>query len=75
MGCMTGFYLIIKDLSFETVIDVIKEVFQEIACWDKEIPGAKKEECGNYTYMDLEKAKESSQFFIDSNWEHEYHLL
>ena len=36
---------------------------------------AKKEECGNYTYMDLEKAKESSQFFIDSNWEHEYHLL
>lgn len=75
MGCMTGFYLIIKNLSFETVIDVIKEVFQEIACWDKEIPGAKKEECGNYTYMDLEKAKESSQFFIDSNWEHEYHLL
>lgn len=75
MGCMTGFYLIIKDLSFETVIDVIKEVFQEITCWDKEIPGAKKEECGNYTYMDLEKAKESSQFFIDSNWEHEYHLL
>lgn len=75
MGCMTGFYLIIKDLSFETVIDVIKEMFKEIACWDKEIPGAKKEECGNYTYMDLEKAKESSQFFIDSNWEHEYHLL
>lgn len=52
MGCMTGFYLIIKNLSFETVIDVIKEVFQEIVCWDKEIPGAKKEECGNYTYMD-----------------------
>ena len=75
MGCMTGFYLITKDLDFDTVIELVKETFIQIANWDQEIPGAKKEECGNYTYMDLDKAKQSASFFIHSQWEHEYHYL
>ena len=75
MGCMTGFYLITKDLDFEIVKSLVKETFEKIANWDQDIPGAKKEECGNYTYMDLDKAKESASFFIHSSWEHEYHYL
>jgi len=75
MGCLTGFYLITKDLSFETVKQIVKDIFTKIANWNQEIPGAKKEECGNYTYMDLEKAKQASLFFINANWEHEYHFL
>lgn len=76
MGCMTGFYLIVKDdISFDTVKEMVKEVFNKVALWDKEIPGAKMEECGNYTYMDLEKAKASASFFLNSSWEHEYHYL
>lgn len=75
MGCMTGFYLIVKDLPLETVIELVKEIYQEIASWDKDIPGAKEEECGNYRYMDLESAKEAAKFFITSPWQHEYHLL
>lgn len=75
MGCMTGFYLITKDLSLETITQIVKDIYTTISCWDKEIPGAKEEECGNYTYMDLEKAKASSKFFIDSSWEHTYHYL
>lgn len=75
MGCMTGFYLITKDLDFELIIQIVKEIFEQIAHWNQEIPGAKEEECGNYTYMDLIKAKEAAQFFVDSSWEHEYHYL
>lgn len=75
MGCMTGFYLITKDLDFDTVKNIIKETFEQIASWNQDIPGAKIEECGNYTYMNLKKAKASAQFFIDASWEHTYHYL
>ena len=75
MGCMTGFYLIVKDLPLETVIELVKETFERIAFWDDEIPGAKREECGNYTYMNLEKAKEAASYFLNSPWQHVYHLL
>lgn len=75
MGCMTGFYLIVKDLPLETVIELVRDTFEKIASWDEEIPGAKKEECGNYTYMDLEKAKEAATHYLNSPWQHKYHFL
>lgn len=75
MGCMTGFYLITKELSHNQVIELVKEVYTEIANWEGEIPGAKAEECGNYTFMDLEKAKEAAKYFVESDWEREYHFL
>jgi len=75
MGCMTGFYLIAKELSFDEIKSIVRDIFTKISEWNQDIPGARPEECGNYTYMDLEKAKEASKFFIDSKWEHEYHLL
>lgn len=75
MGCMTGFYLITRDLDFETVKAIVREMFNQIVIWNQAIPGAKKEECGNYTYVDLDKAKEASKFFVEAPWEHEYHYL
>ena len=75
MGCMTGFYLITKVLTFDEIKALVREIFTEISLWNTEIPGAKPEECGNYTYMDIKKAKASAKFFIESPWEHEYHLL
>ena len=75
MGCLTGFYLIVKELDFNQVIELVKEVFSKIALWDQEIPGAKIEECGNYSFMDLNKAKEAAQYFINSPWQHQYHYL
>lgn len=71
MGCMTGFYLIVRDLDLEVIKEVVKDVYSQIASWDQEIPEAKEEECGNYTFMDLEAA----DYFVNSKWEHEYHLL
>ncbi|MBQ0064342.1 MAG: S-ribosylhomocysteine lyase [Firmicutes bacterium] len=75
MGCMTGFYLITKELSHNQIIDLVKEVYTQIANWNTEIPGAKPEECGNYSYMDLEKAKAAAKYFVESEWEREYHFL
>lgn len=75
MGCMTGFYLITKDLDFDTVKQIVKDIYTKISLWDQEIPGAKIEECGNYSFMDLNKAEASAKYFIESPWQHEYHLL
>ncbi len=75
IGCMTGFYLLTRGLDFETVKVLVREVYTEISRWNDKIPGAKPEECGDYTYMNLEKAKRAARFFIDNKWEHEYHLL
>ena len=75
MGCMTGFYLIVRDLDLEVIKEVVKDVYSQIASWNQEIPGAKEEECGNYTFMDLAEAKKAANYFVNSKWEHEYHLL
>ncbi len=75
MGCMTGFYLLTRDLDFNTVKKIVKDMYEQIAKWNDEIPGAKIEECGNYTYMNLDKAKKAAQFYLEASWEYEYHLL
>ncbi|MCD7950118.1 MAG: S-ribosylhomocysteine lyase [Erysipelotrichaceae bacterium] len=75
MGCMTGFYLLTRDLDFETVKIIVKDMYEQISKWHDEIPGAKAEECGNYTFMDLAKAKHAAKFYLDASWEYEYHLL
>ena len=75
MGCMTGFYLITRELDLNQVIEIVKEVFNQIALWNQEIPGAKIAECGNYSFMDLDKAKKAAQYFINSPWQHQYHYL
>lgn len=75
MGCMTGFYLITKDLEFDKIKEIVRDIYTQIANWDGEIPGARPEECGNYTYMNLEGAKAAAKYFIESKWEHEYHFL
>lgn len=75
MGCMTGFYLITKELEFDLVKQIVKDIFEQIASWNQEIPGAKAEECGNYSYMDLPKAKAAAKYFVESDWQHQYHYL
>lgn len=75
MGCMTGFYLITRDLDMLASVPVIMDTFKKIADWEGEIPGAKPEECGNYTYMDLEGAKAAAKHFINASLEFEYHYL
>lgn len=58
MGCLTGFYLILKGVRTSRAIKgMISEAFKECSL-SKTIPGASEVECGNYRLNDLEGAKE-----------------
>ena len=58
MGCRTGFYLLLRDkVKKADVIKLVKNSFKFIKNFDGEIPGNKREECGNYLEHDLNGAK------------------
>ena len=57
MGCRTGFYLIVRDLSNKDVIALVKETLEQAIDHEGELPGAAKKECGNYLDHDVEGAK------------------
>ena len=58
MGCRTGFYLLVRDsVSHENAIKLVQESMAFARDFEGEIPGSKKEECGNYLDHDLAGAK------------------
>ncbi|MBQ3639172.1 MAG: S-ribosylhomocysteine lyase [Clostridia bacterium] len=58
MGCRTGFYLLLRDrVSGEQAIDLVRRSMAFIANFEGEIPGNRREECGNYLDHDLAGAK------------------
>ncbi len=71
MGCRTGFYLLVRDaISHQEAINLLKETFDFVSKFEGEIPGTKKEECGNYLEHDLSGAKELAKdmFKVLENW-------
>jgi S-ribosylhomocysteine lyase len=66
MGCMTGSYLIVSgDYSSADVLDLLRRTFAFIATFEGEIPGATPRDCGNYTFNDLEGARQVAQRFLE----------
>ena len=63
MGCRTGFYLLTRNLSFERVKQPLPEGGAMALALD-EIPGSKREECGNYLEHDLIGAKEELKKYL-----------
>ena len=58
MGCRTGFYLLMRDsVKKSDVIELVKKSFEFVKNFEGEIPGSKREECGNYKEHDLDGAK------------------
>lgn len=65
MGCCTGNYLILKgDYKPVDILELLKETMSFIAGFDGDIPGASAMECGNYTFMDLQGAKQAAQKYL-----------
>lgn len=59
MGCRTGFYLLLRDgVSSAEAIRLVQESMAFVRDFEGEIPGNKREECGNYLDHDLIGAKE-----------------
>lgn len=58
MGCRTGFYLLLAgDFESKDIIPLLIELFQFIAEFYDEIPGASAKDCGNYLDMNLPMAR------------------
>ena len=58
MGCLTGFYFLVRDtLTPAETIRLVQESFAFIRDFEGEIPGSKKIECGNYKMHDLPGAR------------------
>ena len=70
MGCRTGCYLLVRNMLPQDVIALIVDTFRQIAEWEGEIPGAKRQECGNYKEHDLSGAKDEARRFLPviQNW-------
>ena len=58
MGCRTGFYLLMfGSPEAQDALPLVKEMCTFILGFEGEIPGAKPEECGNYSEQNLNMAK------------------
>lgn len=64
MGCMTGFYVVVYGKkAVENILDSLIGAFKWVLGAEF-VPGATKEECGNYTFMDLEDAKREAAEYL-----------
>ena len=65
MGCRTGCYILFHgDYASEDVVPVVRELFEFIANYREEIPGASAAECGNYLSHDLPMARLEARKFL-----------
>lgn len=65
MGCRTGFYLLLcGDHTPEDILPLLRELFQFVADFEGEVPGAAARDCGNYLDMNLPMAKWEAKRYL-----------
>lgn len=65
MGCMTGFYVILKGRKKASyLLPFLLEAFDWIIKTNT-VPGATKKECGNYLFMNLSDARKEASAYMD----------
>lgn len=57
MGCLTGFYFLVREMSPADAIALVRECMEFAAGFEGTIPGSARVECGNYQMHDLTGAK------------------
>jgi len=65
MGCQTGFYLLVRNADNKETLNTVKSVLEKIIAHEGDVPGAKREECGNYKNLDLACAKQEAKRYLD----------
>ena len=66
MGCRTGFYLLVREnINGNQVLELVCSSFAYIRDFEGEIPGSRREECGNYLEHDLDGAKQTAIDMLD----------
>ena len=67
MGCRTGFYLILKgERTSKEIVPLITELFQFVADFEGDVPGASPRDCGNYLDMNLPMAKYVAKKYVEN---------
>lgn len=64
MGCRTGFYLLVRDLAHDTVLEAIKHALAQTIAHTGEVFGASRKECGNYRELSLDAAKKECTAYL-----------
>ena len=65
MGCRTGFYLLVRDMTNEETLALVKATLQKIIDHQGGVFGNTRKECGNYKELDLEKAKTECARYLE----------
>lgn len=65
MGCRTGFYLLVRNLAPEKVLEELKVALEKTISHKGEIFGATRKECGNYKCLDLASAKAECKRYLE----------
>ena len=64
MGCQTGFYLLVRDIPKEKVLQEVKRALYLIAYEATEMFGATRKECGNFLELSLDAAKKEAKSYL-----------
>ncbi|WP_300505841.1 S-ribosylhomocysteine lyase [uncultured Duncaniella sp.] len=66
MGCCTGNYMIVQgELDSREVVGLLRDTMRFVADFEGEVPGASPKDCGNWSFMDLEAAREAARTYLD----------
>lgn len=66
MGCQTGFYLLIRDAENEETLRIVTDILEKIISHPGPMPGAKREECGNYLNLSVDSAKAECRRYLEA---------
>ena len=64
MGCQTGFYLCVRNLTVQETYPHIVAALEQIAYHEPAMYGATRKECGNYQNLDLAAAKTECERYL-----------
>ena len=64
MGCQTGFYLLVRDVEKESVLEAVISTLEKIISHGGGMVGALREECGNYKNLSLDAAKAECRRYL-----------
>ncbi len=65
MGCQTGFYLLVRDVEKESVLEAVISTLEKIISHGGGMVGALREECGNYKNLSLDAAKAECRRYLE----------
>ena len=70
MGCRTGFYLLVKNMTEPEVLELTRKTLEKIISHTGAVFGNTRKECGNYRELSLESAKTEAKRYLKAleNW-------